>query len=458
LRTIIKAGASYFLVTFAAGFILGTIRVLWLAPRVGPRTAELIEMPVMLGVMIAAAAWVVRRQTVPRRAKSRLAMGGIALVLFLVTEFAVILRLRGLSIGEYFTTLDPVTGSIYYALLVVLALLPSMVPPAIGHRRLLAFASVAVGLAALSGVIGAGYLRDISLERNRVSRGSQIAETACGRIEYASMGEGPAVLIVHGAGGGYDQGLDFSGELARAGFRAVTMSRFGYLRTPIPVDPSPAAQADAHACLLDSLKIDRAVVVGISAGAPSSMQFALRHAKRSTAMVLLVPLAYVPRTGGRPAADVPASARFMFEKAVKSDLFFWLAMKIAPSVVVRTILATPPDALAKADDEEKLRVARIMKHILPLSLRQEGLLNDAAIASSLPRYDLERIAIPTLVISIADDLYGTYASAKYTADHISKARFIGYGTGGHVWAGHHQEILAEFKAFLEATATVDLAP
>jgi hypothetical protein len=91
LRTIIKAGASYFLATFAAGFVLGTIRVLWLAPRVGPRTAELIEMPVMLGVMIAAAAWVVRRQAVPRRAKSRLAMGGIALVLFLVTEFAVIL-------------------------------------------------------------------------------------------------------------------------------------------------------------------------------------------------------------------------------------------------------------------------------------------------------------------------------------------------------------------------------
>ena len=54
------------------------------------------------------------------------------------------------------------------------------------------------------------------------------------------MGDGPPVLIVHDAGGGHDQGLDFAAPLVDSGFRAIAMSRFGYLRTPIPTDASPA--------------------------------------------------------------------------------------------------------------------------------------------------------------------------------------------------------------------------
>ena len=100
-------------------------------------------------------------------------------------------------------------------------------------------------------VVYANYQGDIRQARERLSAGSQIAETACGQIEYAVAGNGPTVLVVHGAGGGYDQGLDISRGLVRSGFRVVAMSRFGYLRTPLPADASPTAQADAHACLLD---------------------------------------------------------------------------------------------------------------------------------------------------------------------------------------------------------------
>src|SRR5439155_8391596 len=112
-------------------------------------------------------------------------------------------------------------------------------------------------------------------------------------------GRGRTVLLVHGAGGGYDQLLDMARELAAAGVRVVAPSRFGYLRTPLPADASPAAQADAHACLLDALGIERAAVIGVSAGAPSSMQFALRHPQRTSALVLVVPLAYVPHAAVR---------------------------------------------------------------------------------------------------------------------------------------------------------------
>src|SRR6185436_946748 len=169
------------------------------------------------------------------------------------------------------------------------------------------FLGALAGVVAAAGIgFGLAYARfaaDLERATQRVAHGSRIAATACGPIEYAEMGEGPAVLLVHGAGGGFDQGIEFAGELARSGYRVIAMSRFGYLRTPLPADATPPAQADAHACLLDALGIQRASIAGVSAGAPSSMQFAIRYPERTRALALLVPLAY------RPTAATPGDSR-----------------------------------------------------------------------------------------------------------------------------------------------------
>jgi 2-hydroxy-6-oxonona-2,4-dienedioate hydrolase len=298
------------------------------------------------------------------------------------------------------------------------------------------------------GLTWARYRREIRQERERVSTGGRIARTPRGPIEYAVAGDGPPVLLVHGAGGGYDQGLEFGAPLARSGFRVIAMSRFGYLRTPVPADASAAAQADAHACLLDALGVRRAAVLGASAGAPSAMLFALRHPDRCAALVLMVPAAYVPRAGGAPPMKTPAGTRFLFDTALKSDFLFWAAVRFARPVVSRAILATPPEVVKSADAGEQARVAKLLRHILPVSARRLGLLNDATVTSSLPRYELERIAVPTLVISMADDLFGTFDGARYTAEHVPGARFIDYPTGGHLWVGHQREIVAEIATFL----------
>jgi pimeloyl-ACP methyl ester carboxylesterase len=168
--------------------------------------------------------------------------------------------------------------------------------------------------AALLAAVYSSYRGDIVKARERIASGSQIAETRCGPIEYIARGDGPAVLFVHGAGGGFDQGLDFIEPLVKSGLRVVLMSRFGYLRTPLPADASAAAQADAHACLLDALQIERAAVFGVSAGAPSSMQFALRHPQRTRALVLLVPAAYVPRRGAA-SLKTPPGTQLLFDNA-----------------------------------------------------------------------------------------------------------------------------------------------
>ena len=301
---------------------------------------------------------------------------------------------------------------------------------------------------ALGAVVWTSYNDAIGRARERTSASSSIAETPCGPIEYAAVGTGPPVLAVHGAGGGFDQGLDIGGSTVKGGFRVIAPSRFGYLRTPLPAEASAAAQADAHACLLDALRVPRAAVVGVSAGAPSAMQFALRYPERTAALVLLVPAAYLPRPDDGPSLTTPPRTPVIFETALRFDFLFWAATHVAPETMQRAVLATPPDAVRAATAEEKGRVATILEHILPVSSRRLGLLNDAAVVGRLERYELEKITAPTLVISLEDDLYGTFEPARYTAEHIPGARFVGYPTGGHVWVGHHREVVSLISSFL----------
>jgi hypothetical protein len=124
---VLQAAVLYFVLVFGAGFVLGALRVLFVVPRWGTRAAELMEMPVMLVVTIAVARWVVRRLAVPSTTRARLGMGVTALGLLLAAEFALVLRLRGLSLSTYFAERDPVSGTAYYVLLGVVAIMPRLV-------------------------------------------------------------------------------------------------------------------------------------------------------------------------------------------------------------------------------------------------------------------------------------------------------------------------------------------
>ncbi|QDH70322.1 alpha/beta fold hydrolase [Marilutibacter alkalisoli] len=308
----------------------------------------------------------------------------------------------------------------------------------------------ALALAVLSLLVYIDYRKDLRQAQARVATGSRIADTACGPIEYAAGGRGPAVMVVHGAGGGFDQGMLFSDDLVDQGYRVIAMSRFGYLRTPMPEDASAVAQAEAHACLLDALKIDSAALIGVSAGAPSAVQFALRHPARTTALVLLVPAIYAPRPGNAPPLKTPSGTRLLFDTALRSDFRMWAGLKVARRSMIDSILATPPEVVAHASSNEQMRAAQLLDMILPVSRRREGLINDAEVTSHLPRYELERIVAPTLAISVRDDQFGTFDGARYSASHIPNARFVGFENGGHVWIGHQQAVVAELSGFLLA--------
>ena len=302
--------------------------------------------------------------------------------------------------------------------------------------------ATAAGAAALA---NAAYRNDIGAARRRVARGRQFIDSAHGPIEFAESGHGPAALLIHGAGGGFDQGLELGRAFLGDDYRVIAPSRFGYLGTPLPADASAEAQADAHLRLLDALELDAVPVIGVSAGAPSAMQLCLKHPERCSALVLVVPLAWAPEySAGAPAPFfVP-----VLDAITASDFLFWTATKIARMTLLRTILGTPVPDYRNAMPEERRNVDRMLENILPISRRAAGIRNDSVVSSGLTQYELEDMRVPTLVISAADDGYGTYEPGRYTSKQIPNGRFVGFRTGGHLLLGHDAEVRERVRSFL----------
>jgi pimeloyl-ACP methyl ester carboxylesterase len=167
---------------------------------------------------------------------------------------------------------------------------------------------------------------------------------------------------------------------------------------------------------------------------------------------LLVPAAYPSSIEQRAEGAMPkqtsALAKFVFDSALKSDFLFWAAPRLALQAMVEALLATPAKVVESASPDERARVSETLNHLLPFSARRLGVLNDSAITPSLPRYELERIGAPTLIAGAADDPYGKYDGARYSAEHIPNARFIGYPSGGHLLVGHQEEVASEIASFL----------
>lgn len=324
-------------------------------------------------------------------------------------------------------------------------------------RALVSLAALALGFGAWLFVT---FTVEMQAQRTRIASGSRVIQTRCGSIEVAEAGQGPPLLVVHGTGGGFDQGISLGIDVAQHGFHVIAPSRFGYLRTPYPADASAQAQADQFECLLDALAIDRITLIGASAGANSALQFAIRHPDRTHALILLVPATYKPKDVPASAPERSASSDWMLMKVVSSDFLFWFVSRFAHDTAIQWVFATPIADYEAAAAQEQRRADRLLKEVLPISARVQGLLNDAHIAGDPPLYALELIRAPTLIFSVRDDLFGTYASAQYTAAHIPGARFVGYERGGHLWLDHHLEILETMATFVQSSGTqqVNRAP
>lgn len=279
-----------------------------------------------------------------------------------------------------------------------------------------------VAILAGSGLVYLRYRQELRAAEERIAAGSKQVNTACGLIEYGEQGQGPSILTIHGAGGGYDQGLLIAPQLGEK-FRIIAPSRFGYLNTPIPEDGSVAAQAKAYACLLDTLKVKRIAVIADSAGGPSALQFALSYPDRVSALVLVSAISTL-----RPIRDDASGP----SSAMLTDFVYWSAVTYMPDTVLN-ILGIPEESLRHISAEEHQRMWVTLKTMLPMSLRMPGMDHDA-VEQNLPEVTalrIQDIRVPTLVVHAKDDALVPFAQGQYSADQIPNARLLAVDYGGH---------------------------
>jgi pimeloyl-ACP methyl ester carboxylesterase len=316
-----------------------------------------------------------------------------------------------------------------------------MTRPSTARRILLAVAGLLV-IGSVATLLA--YSSDLRAAAARVASGSRIAATGRGPVEYAAWGSGPTVLVVHGSGGGHDQGVLVARHFGGDGFHWVSVSRFGYLGSPLPADASTAAQADAFAALLDRLGHERVGIVAISGGVPPALQFALRHPGRLSALVLLSSAPYTPLGPDEGQRPVPT---WLYEALFGSEFPYWLLRKLARGSLERMFDVTPARRAALTPGEREM-LDGLVDSFQPVTRRVAGIRNEAAAIDPRATYPLERIAAPTLVVHAADDGLNPFRIGEHAAGHIPGAEFVRLETGGHLLLGHHDEVRARVRAFL----------
>jgi len=273
--------------------------------------------------------------------------------------------------------------------------------------------------------------------------GSKLVDTKKGPIEYSIIGDsGPYLIIMHGEPGGYDQTAALFGDMFGQGFRVISWSRPGYIRTPLKVAKTYEAQADAAAALLDALKIDRVAVLGYSAGGPPAINFSSRYPERTWALILECA---VTRKYEFPSDKL--QTKIYYGYLMYEDPFLWSSEVVgttAPRMIGMSTIGME-SSLGKQEarrlmhnmmkDPKRVKVLTgLMKSMSPSGLRRVGVENDIEQLKQVKDLPLKKIKAPTLVIHGANDADVPVENAQYAAKTIPQVELYLVPEGFHIMA------------------------
>lgn len=305
---------------------------------------------------------------------------------------------------------------------------------------------LALGLVVVLVATGIAFQRDLRALNARLAASATIAQTALGPVAHESGGAGAPVLAIHGAGGGHDQGRLLARAFLPDGYRWIAPSRFGYPGSPMPADPSTAAQADAFAALLDTLGIDRVTLIAMSGGVPPALQFAVRHPGRTRALILLSLAPYAPLSAADQSLPVPL---WLYDALFATDLPLWALLRLSPRALA-PVFDARPELTARMTGDEGAFLDAMIDAFLPVTLRSAGLTNEGAAIDPAAALDPAAITVPVLIVHAADDRITPVSTAGFTAARLPGAEVLLFDTGGHLLLGHHAEVRQRIAAFLSA--------
>lgn len=286
-------------------------------------------------------------------------------------------------------------------------------------------ASAAAFVVLLAGLAWLSFRCDMRAARARISGKAAVIVTPFGDVEYAEGGEGPDVLVIHGAGGGWDQGELVVEAVLGGDFHWIAPSRFGYLRSTFKPGATPDDQAGAYACLLDSLGLKKVAVVAISAGGASALTFALLYPERVSSLTLLS-CGVAPRTTGAQAAANRKGNSLV--DIYKRDINYWLISNLFRKRFMN-LMGADKHVISGLSRDQKRWAGRFIDYMNPASIRYAGALFDNR--APLPGARIAGIKAPTLVVHARDDTLQLYDNGAFAAANIPGARLLSFDRGGH---------------------------
>lgn len=281
----------------------------------------------------------------------------------------------------------------------------------------------------------------------------QIIQTRLGPVEYARLGTGHPVVVLHGTPGGIDAAELMARFLPHDRFAPILLSRPGYLGTPLGENRTIDQQADLVIALLDALGIQRAGVLSWSGGGPCGFRLAVRYPEPITGLVTLagVSRAYQVR-------KTTLSDRLMFGTSAGH----WLLRVLSTHRPGDIVTGTMSSESSLTGQELKDRVASIMadpdklQFVLDLgptasttSERRAGYDNDLAQFAAIDTLELPQITVPTLVVQGSADTDLAPADSDYAVEAIPGARLITLDGGSHLAFYTHPEATTAQQQVIE---------
>jgi pimeloyl-ACP methyl ester carboxylesterase len=263
-------------------------------------------------------------------------------------------------------------------------------------------------------------------------------QTKSGPVEFCDKSSGPVILYMHGILSGCDLALKIEAYLASSGFRIVIPHRPGYLGTPAKLVGYASASecADQAAAVLDHLGIERAAVIGTSAGGPPAVAFARNYAHRTSALIL-----QCAQTHRWDSSDwLPISHQWTLP-LLKTDWMRWLACcyyfamcRFGPGGVKAAVAGwTGPRFAEMKDDAE---VNQIAAEFISTMTGLRGYYNDMTVFLKDDVLGDKSVTCPTLVVHDPLDATVPIQHAKFAVKHMPNSELLELSLGGHyVWAG-----------------------
>jgi pimeloyl-ACP methyl ester carboxylesterase len=291
---------------------------------------------------------------------------------------------------------------------------------------------IAVGLIIAVVLASAAYLWDMNRAYERIQGKSAVIPSPYGDIEYTEGGSGPPVLVIHGSGGGYDQGELVVEAVLGDQFHWIAPSRFGYLRSTFNEGATFDDQAHAYAYLLDQLGIEEAAVVAISHGGPSALLLAVLHPERVSSLALIS--AGVASIDATDQAHVHAQVQAnrqgeMLVTIYRYDPLYWTATNLFKKQFME-LLGANETVIAELSPQQREMAEEIIDYMNPASPRAAGAAFDNKAA--MPNERIASITAPTLIVHATDDTLQLYHNAQFAAATIPGSTLVSFDRGGHL--------------------------